>query len=58
MSKSEMYTFEKKVRFYEQKQGHTAHRMIVISPMVDPYALPVAEKLGIEVYSYTDELKL
>ena len=58
MSKSEMYTFEKKVRFYEQKQGSTAHRMIVISPMVDPYALPVAEKLGIEVYSYTEELKL
>jgi hypothetical protein len=58
MNKSDMYTFERKVRFYEQKQGRTAHRMIVISPMLDRYAQPVAKKLGIEVYSYADEVDL
>ena len=58
MSKSDMYTFEKKVRFYERKHGRTVHKILVISPMVDAYALPVAEKLGIEVYSYVDEVNL
>ncbi|ACB52800.1 hypothetical protein cce_3452 [Crocosphaera subtropica ATCC 51142] len=28
----------------------------MISPMVDPTALPVAESLGIEVYSYAEDL--
>ena len=58
MNKSDMYTFERKVRFYEQKHGRTAHRMIVISPMLDRYAQPVAKKLGMEVYSYADEVDL
>jgi hypothetical protein len=29
----------------------------VISPMVDDRALPVAEALGIEVYSYADAVE-
>jgi len=51
MSKSDMYTFERKVRFYERRHGGKATRMLVISPMVDPRALGAAEKLGIQVYS-------
>lgn len=51
MSKSDLYTFERKVRFYEKRHGRQATRMLVISPMVDPRALGVAEKLGIQVYS-------
>jgi hypothetical protein len=58
IGKSEMYTFERKVRFYEQKHDRQANRMIVISPMVDPHAMPVAENLGIEVYSYADDVNL
>jgi len=58
MNKSDMYTFDRKVRFYEKIQGRTANRMIVISPMLDRYAQPVAKKLGIEVYSYADEVNL
>ncbi len=46
------------MRFYEQKQGRTAHRMRVISPMLESAAQPVAKKLGIEVYSYADEVDL
>jgi len=58
MNKSDIYTFDRKVRFYEKKQGRTANRMIVISPMLESAAQPVAKKLGIEVYSYADEVNL
>jgi len=50
-----MYFFEKKVRFYEQKHGRQANRSIVISPMVDPHAMPMADNFGIEIYSYADD---
>jgi hypothetical protein len=51
MSRSDMYTFERKVRFYEQRHQRQANRMLVISPMVDARAEKVAKQLGIEVYS-------
>ncbi len=54
MSKSDMYMFERKVRFYEQRHNRKASRMIVISPMADEKALKVAKELNIEVYSYAD----
>lgn len=57
IDKAGMYIFERKVRFYEQKHQRTAQRMMVIAPMVDPKALPVAEKLGIEVYSDSMDVK-
>lgn len=57
IDKAGMYIFERKVRFYEQKHQREAQRMMVISPMVDPKALPVAEKLGIEVYSDSTDVK-
>ncbi len=58
ISKSEMYTFERKVRFYENRHNAKATRMIAISPMVDDTARPVAKKLGIEVYSYAEDVSL
>ena len=58
INKSDMYAFERKVRFYEQKHARKASRLIVISPMVDRYAGPVADKLGIEVYSYAEDVDL
>jgi hypothetical protein len=56
--KSDIYTFERKIRFYEQKKGRKATRKIVISPMVDKRALPVAKKLSMEVYSFADDVIL
>ncbi|MGB5593232.1 MAG: DUF3782 domain-containing protein [Crocosphaera sp.] len=56
MSKSDIYTFSRKVEFYRQKYQRSVNRKIVISPMIDPTALPVAESLGIEVYSYADDV--
>jgi len=58
MSRGDMYLFERKARFYERRHQRTAHRLIVISPMVDKKAQEVAAKLGITVYSYTDEVEL
>ncbi len=58
VSKSEMYTFDKKVKFYEKKHNCKANRKIVVSPMPDRYAKPVAERLGIEVYSFAGDVSL
>jgi hypothetical protein len=56
MSKSDLYAFERKVRFYEKRHNRKAHRALVISPMVDRRAQDVARKLGIEVYSYAEDV--
>ena len=56
MSRSDMYTFERKVRFYEKRHQRQANRLLVISPMVDAKAEPVAKKLGIEIYSDSAEV--
>jgi hypothetical protein len=58
MSKSDMYTFSRKVEFYQQKYHRQATRKIVISPMVDSTALPIAENLEIEVYGYAEDVPI
>ncbi len=50
IDKAGMYSFERKARFYEQRHQRQANRLIVISPMIDARARPVAERLGIETY--------
>ena len=57
MSKSELYTFWRKKNFYEDKHARKASRAMVISPMVDAYALAAAEQLDIEIYGYAEDVK-
>ncbi len=57
VSKSDMYIFERKVRFYEKKHNRKVSKMMVISPMADPRAQKVADKLGIEVYTHALNVK-
>ncbi len=57
MSKSDMYTFWRKREFYEKRHNRKVDRMIVISPMVEPKAKEVAKELGIDVYSYSEDVK-
>ena len=57
MSKSDMYVFDRKATFYENFHQRSVTRKIVICPMVDHRALPVADNLGIEIYSYSDQVK-
>jgi len=58
MNKSDMYVFWRKKKFYENRHDRKADRVIVISPMVDRRAVPTAQKLGIEVFGYADEVNL
>ena len=55
VSKADMYTFDRKVRFYEQRHQRHVQRRIVISPMAPQAARAVAEKLGIEVFGYAED---
>lgn len=52
-----VYTFGRKVEFYERGHQKKATRKLVISPMVNEYAQRVAKKLGIEVYSYAEAVE-
>ena len=56
MSKSDMHIFNRKVHFYEQKHNKKATRKIVISPMIDKRARPVAKELNIECYTIAEEI--
>ena len=58
ISRSEMYTFYRKVQFYEKRHQRKATKLMVISPMVDQRARAVADTLGIIVHSYADEVQL
>ena len=58
MSKPEMYIFERKVRFYEERHQRKASEVIAISPMVAPNVIPIAEKLGIRGYSSVEDVQL
>lgn len=56
MDKAGIHAFARKVDFYEKKHQRQAQRRIVITPMLDPRAAPVAQRLGIEVYCDADEV--
>jgi hypothetical protein len=57
IDKAGMYIFERKARFYERRHNRKANRLLVISPMIDAKARRVAEQLGIELYSDSDEVE-
>jgi len=57
VGKADMYSFERKARFYERRHDRKADRLIVISPMIDPRAAKVAETLGIETYGDSTEVE-
>jgi signal recognition particle subunit SEC65 len=40
----------------KKRHNRKAHRALVISPMVERRAREVARKLGIEVYSYAEDV--
>ncbi|UJL32631.1 DUF3782 domain-containing protein [Cylindrospermopsis raciborskii Cr2010] len=56
VSKADLYTFYRKVDFYQQQHQRQATRKIVISPMVHPSANSIASKLGIEIYSSSEDV--
>jgi hypothetical protein len=57
IDKGGMYLFERKARFYEREHERKATRLIVISPMIEPKAYKVAERLGIDCYGDSLEVE-
>jgi len=58
MSRGDVYIFDRKVTFYETLHNRQATRKMIISPMVEESARRVAIKLGIEVHSYAEDVRL
>lgn len=58
IDKAGMYIFGRKADFYGKRHNREISRKMVICPMVDKRALPVAKTLGIEIYSYADSVEL
>lgn len=57
LSRGEVYLFKRKAEFYEAKHNRQANRLLVISPMVDDRARHTAEKLGVELYTHSLDVK-
>ena len=57
MSKSDMYAFERKARFYEMRHQKKADKLIVILPMIDSRAKKIARKLNRETYGDSSEVE-
>jgi len=57
IDKAGMHIFERTARFYESRHNRKADRLIVISPMIDPKAQKLADRLNIETYSDSEEIE-
>jgi hypothetical protein len=57
IDKAGMYVFERKARFFERRHNRKATRLMVISPMIEPRARKVAEELGIELFSDSEDVE-
>lgn len=57
ISKSDMYTFHRKAKYYEQRHKRKPDRLLVISPMIDERARQLGERLGIEMYGDSLDVK-
>ncbi len=56
MSKSDMYTFDRKVHYYGRRHQRPVQCKIAVSSMVPQAARAVADKLGIEVFGYAEDV--
>jgi hypothetical protein len=57
MSKGDVYTFQRKIEFYERVHDVEVSRKIILSPFIDYRAVPAAQRLGMEMYSSASELR-
>ncbi|MFN3309699.1 MAG: PD-(D/E)XK nuclease family protein, partial [Anaerolineales bacterium] len=57
-SRSDIYTFNRKVLSYEKRTQRKVDRKLLISPMVLSEDQKLAQELGIEVYSSTEQVAL
>lgn len=57
-SRSDIYTFNRKVRSYEKRTQRKVDRKLLISPIVLAKDKELAQELGIEVYSDAEQVAL
>ena len=51
MNRSDVYTLERVVEFYEAQENRKVDRKLIVCPFFKPGVIDVAEKLGIEVFT-------
>ncbi len=57
LSWEEVHTFQRKVEFYERKEGRRADRKIIIAPFVEgERPFEVARRLGIEIFTNVNDM--
>ena len=54
----DLHLFLRKSRFYAQKTDRQPTRLIVVAPVVEEKARVLAREMGIEVYSFVNEVKV
>lgn len=58
ISRGDVLLFNRKIQFYENREGKKVSRAIIISPMVESKAIELAKKYGMEVYGEPEEVPL
>jgi len=56
VSRGDVSIFERKARFYQEKEDKTVDRKIIISPFLDPGAEDMARGFGIEVFTDANQV--
>ncbi|SNB52559.1 PD-(D/E)XK nuclease family protein [Thermoflexus hugenholtzii] len=56
VSRGDVAAFQRKTEFYARRTGLPVARRILISPMVDPRARDLARQMGMEIYTYPEDV--
>jgi hypothetical protein len=56
VSRGDVAAFQRKAEFYTRRTGLPVARCILISPMVDPRARDLARQMGMEIYTYPEDV--
>lgn len=56
VSRGDLALFQRKVAFFEQTENVTVNRRFFISPFVDPNAVGLAARMGIELYTHSSDI--
>lgn len=56
VSRGDVAVFQRKAEFYTRRTGLPVARRILISPMIEPRAHDLARQMGMEVYTYPEDV--
>ena len=58
VTRGDLSLFQRKIAFFEQTENVTVNRRIFISPFVDPNAVGLAARMGIELYTHSLDIMI